>query len=437
MNYWACMNMAADGNSGGNYSRLVTELDQMAAKGINHLRIMAGSEGAPTPQPFRMNPPLMNAPGQYNEDIFKGLDICLAEMSKRGMRATMTLSNEWQWSGGFGQYVSWANNNTQIPYPESWNLTAPPQRSTPGTGWGNYTKQGVDAAPYSDFTRFANLIYNNTQAETWYRDHIKTVMTRTNSVTGRLYSSDPTIMTWQPANEPQAANELGYVGISLLPNPDDLLFPWVDRITAYIRSLAPKQLISLGFEGKQGEFYFKYAQNFSTIDYATTHCWVQNWGVYDMYNASEANLKAAQDFAVTFMRNSSKWAADIGKPVFLEEFGMARDNWENKDKEYPYLSSASTSHKDAYFKAIIGTVMDEFRNGGAYVGTSPWAYGGIYRPETQHVNEFGMVWAGDPPHESPGWYDLYDTDSAMDIVAAQQKTIASWIKEHSQNCTSP
>ncbi|KAJ4408481.1 hypothetical protein N0V91_003132 [Didymella pomorum] len=436
MNYWACMNLAADEKSGGNYSRLVTELDQMAAKGINHLRIMAGSEGALTPQPFRMNPPLMNAPGQYNEEVFKGLDICLAEMSKRGMRATMTLSNEWQWSGGFGQYVSWANNNTQIPYPESWNLTAPPQRSTPGTGWGNYTKQGVDAAPYSDFTRFANLIYNNTQAEAWYKDHVKTVMTRKNSVNGRCYSSDPTIMTWQPANEPQAANELGYVGIGLLPNPDDLLFPWVDRITAYIRSLAPKQLISLGFEGKQGEFYFKHAQNFSTIDYATTHCWVQNWGVYDMYNASEANLKAAQDFAVTFMRNSSKWAADIGKPVFLEEFGMARDNWENKDKKYPYLSSASTAHKDAYFKTIIGTVMDEFRNGGAYVGTSPWAYGGIYRPETQHVNEFGMVWAGDPPHESPGWYDLYDTDEAMNIVATQQKTIASWIEEHSQNCTS-
>lgn len=255
-------------------------------------------------------------------------------------------------------------------------------------------------------------------------------------MTGRIYADDPTIMTWQPANEPQAANVLGYVGIGLLPNPDDLLFPWVNRTTAYIRSLAPKQLISLGFEGKQGEFYFKHAQNFSTIDYATTHCWVQNWGIYDMYNASEANLKAAQDFAVTFMRNSSKWAADIGKPVFLEEFGMARDNWENKEKEYPYLSSASTSNKDTYFNTIIGTVMDEFRNGGAYVGTSPWSYGGLYRPETQHVNDFGMLWAGDPPHESPGWYDLYDTDEAMNIVAAQQQTIASWIKEHGPNCTS-
>lgn len=119
MNYWACMNLAADASAGGNYSRLVTELDQMAAKGINHLRIMAGSEGAPTLQPFRMNPPLMQAPGKYNEDVFQGLDVCLAEMSKRGMRATMTLNNEWQWSGGFAQYVSWAQNNTIIPYPVS------------------------------------------------------------------------------------------------------------------------------------------------------------------------------------------------------------------------------------------------------------------------------------------------------------------------------
>ncbi|KAF2853657.1 glycoside hydrolase family 5 protein [Plenodomus tracheiphilus IPT5] len=438
INYWACMNLAAGPSTGGNYSRLVTELDQMAAKGINHLRIMASSEGAPTQQPFRMNPPLLQEPGKYNEDVFQGLDICLNEMSKRGMRATMTLANEWQWSGGFAQYVSWATNNSAIPYPESWNLTAPPQRETPGTGWGNYTVQGVNAAPYSEFTAFANLIYNNTQAETWYKNHIKTVMARRNTVNNRLYTEDPTIMTWQLANEPQASDSLGYTGpynIFLTPNPDDLLFPWVERISAYIRSLAPKQLISVGLESKQGEYYFKKVHNFSTVDYATTHCWVQNWGVYDMYNSSEANLKKAQDFAVDFMRNSSQWAADIGKPVFLEEFGMARDNWENKDKEYPYLSSASTSHKDAYFKTIISTVVDEFKSGGAYIGTSPWAYGGIWRPETQHANEFGMVWAGDPPHESPGWYDLYDTDNALKIVAAQQKDVAKWIKHHGTNAT--
>lgn len=65
----------------------------MAAKGVNHLRIMASSEGAPTKQPFRMDPPLQTAPGEYNEEVFKGLDVCLDELSKRGIRATMTLNN--------------------------------------------------------------------------------------------------------------------------------------------------------------------------------------------------------------------------------------------------------------------------------------------------------------------------------------------------------
>jgi mannan endo-1,4-beta-mannosidase len=46
-----------------------------------------------------------------------------------------------------------------------------------------------------------------------------------------------------------------------------------------------------------------------------------------------------------------------------------------------------------------------------------------------------MVWAGDPPHESPGWYDLYDTDKAMDIVHAQQKIIAKWIIKYGENAT--
>ena len=74
--------------------------------------------------------------------------------------------------------------------------------------------------------------------------------------------------------------------------------------------------------------------------------------------------------------------------------------------------------------------MNSFKSGGAYVGTAPWAYGGIWRPETQKENEFGMVWAGDPPHESPGWYDLYDTDDAMNIVKWQQRDIVEWIQRH-------
>lgn len=353
LNYWSCLNLAADESAGGNHSRFITELDQMAAKGVNHLRIMAGSEGAPTWQPFRMHPALMPSPGEYNEAIFVGLDRCLAEMAARGMRATMTLNNEWQWSGGFAQYVSWADGDVDIPYPPSWNLSAPPQRAVPGTGWGNYTVEGVDAAPYDNFTEFANRFYTNEQAQKWYRGHIDTVLNRINTVNGRQYKADATIMTWQLANEPQNAivpdEFLGEYSLELPPAPTDPLFAWIESTSAYIKAAAPKQLVNVGFESKQGKWYYQRAHNYSTIDYGTSHCWVQNWGIYDMLNSSEANLDAAKNFAKDFVANSSQWSAEIGKPIFLEEFGMARNNWENADKEYTYLSSAGTSNKDEYF----------------------------------------------------------------------------------------
>jgi mannan endo-1,4-beta-mannosidase len=81
-------------------------------------------------------------------------------------------------------------------------------------------------------------------------------------------------------------------------------------------------------------------------------------------------------------------------------------------------------------QTIIGAAMEDFMsNNGSYVGTCPWAYGGLYRPETQHANAFGEVWAGDPPHEAPGWYDLYDTDEAMNIVQRQQQDIAEFLSK--------
>ncbi|GAC96376.1 mannan endo-1,4-beta-mannosidase [Pseudozyma hubeiensis SY62] len=429
-NYWACMNLAADSDAGGDYNRFIRELDQMAAVGVNHLRIMAGSEGAPTQQPFRMNPPLQPSPGVYNEKILKGLDRCLAEMAQRGMRATMTLNDQWQWSGGFAQYVSWANGNETYAYPPSWNFTAPPQRKgPPGRGWGNYTTTGS----FNDYVDYGNRIYTDAKAEAMFKRHINKVINRRNTVNGRLYKEDATIMTWQLANEPQPANQenlLGPYKLQYAPNPSDPLLPWIDRISTYIRSLAPHQLISTGFEGKQGEWYWKAVHRPKNIDYGTIHVWVQNWGVYDMLNSSRANLRQAEEFAAAFMANASRWAGDIGKPVFLEEFGMARDNWKNNVTagEYQYATKATTHSKDEYFSHIIGLAVESFKSSrGGFVGTSPWSYGGTYRPETQQANEFGMWWAGDPPHEAPGWYDVYDKDYALQIVKKQKETVDKFV----------
>ncbi|CDR88623.1 related to Endo-1,4-beta-mannosidase [Sporisorium scitamineum] len=430
INYWSCMNLAADSDAGGNHQRFLTELDQLAAAGVNHLRIMASSEGNPTPQPFRMNPPLQPSPGVWNEKIFVGLDRCLAEMAKRGMRATLTLNDQWQWSGGFAQYVSWANGNEKYSYPPSWNFSAAPQRSgAPGRGWGSYTTTGS----WGDYTTYGNRIYTDHHAETLFKSHISRVINRRNTVNGRLYRNDATIMTWQLANEPQPANQASYHGpyhLQYSPNPSDPLLSWVDRISTYIRSIAPHQLISTGFEGKQGEWYWKAVHRPKNIDYGTVHCWVQNWGVYDMLNPSAANLNAAKSFATEFVTNASRWAGELGKPVFLEEFGMARDNWQNNVRagEYQYASKATTANKDDYFTHIIGLAVNSFKSAkGGFVGTAPWSYGGVYRPESQKQNALGMWWAGDPPHEAPGWYDVYDSDRALQIVKRQKADVDRFI----------
>lgn len=59
----------------------------------------------------------------------------------------------------------------------------------------------------------------------------------------------------------------------------------------------------------------------------------------------------------------------------------------------------------------------------------------VVETSTDFVPLLFAVWAGDPPHESPGWYDLYDTDEAMNIVHEQQQTIAKWISENGKNST--
>ena len=93
------MNLAADDKAGGNRSRFETEMKQMSDAGVNMIRIMASSEGAPTIQPNRMYPALLESPYHWNEDIFVGLDRCMAKAADLGMTVILTLQNTWNWSG--------------------------------------------------------------------------------------------------------------------------------------------------------------------------------------------------------------------------------------------------------------------------------------------------------------------------------------------------
>jgi mannan endo-1,4-beta-mannosidase len=108
----------------------------------------------------------------------QGLDFLLAEMDKRKMYAVIFLNNYWVWSGGMAQYVAW-NEGVSVPSP---------------------FKEPYD---WDAFMRFSARFYTYENANRQFLQYVKTLINRINIFTGQKYKDDPTIMSWQLANEPR------------------------------------------------------------------------------------------------------------------------------------------------------------------------------------------------------------------------------------------
>ncbi|HYO97161.1 MAG TPA: cellulase family glycosylhydrolase, partial [Polyangiaceae bacterium] len=346
-------------------ARLRRELDRLQTLGVTNVRVIAASEG-PDTEPYRTIPSLMPAPGVYNQDVFKGLDRLLDELSKRGIRAVMVLNNYWEWTGGMAQYVSWGEGS-KIPY-----------RLDPG---------GV----YNTYIQYVNRFYACTSCQTAFRAHIQTVVSRVNSINGRKYNEDPTIFSWQLANEPREypAN-------------------WINDTARYIKSLDANHMVSVGSEGTWGGD-FTATHNSQYIDYTTAHIWVEPWGMYDPADSSAAEIDAAVAFATDYLRDHDTAAKQLGKPLVLEEFGLARDGWTAGGK---YDPAATVTNRNKYYQALYGVIEASLAtSGNALAGHNFWAWGGEARPPSK--------WGGDPPHEPPGWFSVYDADTSTTAIIAR------------------
>jgi mannan endo-1,4-beta-mannosidase len=365
-NFWQGMNLGVDGPK-GDRTRLVAELDRLQALGITNLRVMVASEG-PNSEPYRMTPALMTSPGEYDEAVLDGLDYLLTEMGARGLRAVMVLNNYWQWSGGMAQYVSW-HEGSAIPYPGNWGV----------------------------FMDYSAKFYDCDDCQTWYRDHIEMIVSRVNPYTGLAYRDDPTIFSWELANEPR-----------------QYPYAWIDDSAAYIKSLDPNHLVTTGSEGTPPGTNqdFIDTHDSPSIDYVTIHIWPQNWGWYDPANPSSyANAEAN---ALRYFEAHLADAKTLGKPLVLEEFGLARDGESGQDI---YDPTVPTTYRDSFYQALLEAAYQAMLAGDPVGGTNFWAWGGGARP--------GDDWVGDPPHETPGWYSVYDADqSTLDVIAEHVKAIA-------------
>jgi len=385
-NLWYGMYLGSPGST-GDRARLTRELDQLAAQGVLNLRVLAISEASTLKR--SVTPVVLQSPKQIDETLWQGLDFLLDEMAKRDMKAVLYLNNFWQWSGGMAAYVSWT--------------TGKPAMDPDLTGdWNGFMDNSAS-------------FYRDAQGQETFHNAIRKLVERKNSVNGRAYAADPTIMSWQLANEPRPGAD---GNAKYFPN----FIQWIDSTAAYLKSLGIKQLVSTGNEGWMGTAgsreLFETAHKTANVDYLTFHMWAPNWTWFD-----PKKPQATYDGAWTKMQDYLNWHIDaankLGKPIVLEEFGINRDLG-------AFEPTAKTEYRDRFYTAIYGLLARRAAAGDAIAGSNFWAWGGSGRTHNaDFMWKAGDSFVGDPPQEPQGLYCVFDSDvSTVNIISAHARQMS-------------
>ncbi|KAF9610197.1 hypothetical protein IFM89_021135 [Coptis chinensis] len=267
--------------------------------------------------------PLQYSPGSYNEDMFKGLDFVVAEARKYGIRLILSFVNNYENLGGKKQYVDWARN------------------------------QGQYISSEDDFFR-------NPVAKGYYKNHVKTVLTRHNSMTGVSYKDDPTIMAWELMNEPRCTSDLSGRTIQ----------GWITEMASYVKSIDANHLLEAGLEGFYGEASpqrkqhnpagYQVGTNFiennqiSGIDFATVHSYPDQW----VSGGDDQQMSFLNSWLDTHIQDAQNV---VRKPLLLAEFGKTL-------KDYGF----NTYKRDLMFNTVYDRVYSSAKSGGATAGGLFW-----------------------------------------------------------------
>lgn len=369
--------------------RLIKELDQLKTMGVTNLRILAASEK--TSLTMAVNPAIHIEPGKYNEELLIGLDVVLDEMAKRDMTAVLYLNNYWQWSGGMAQYMSW--------------ITGEPAFDPDKTG------------DWNGFMQNSAKFYRSEQAQEWYKSIIKAVVGRTNTVNGKAYVDDMSIMSWQLANEPRpGSDESGRPFYSHYKT-------WIQQTAQLIKSLDANHMVSTGSEGAMGTLrdieLYKDAHDIPEIDYLTFHMWPKNWSWFDIKNP-EATYIESMIKSKAYILQHIQVAQTLNKPTVLEEFGMERDNAD-------YSMGSTTRYRDKFYSEVYGFVEHQAKLGTPMSGSNFWTWGGAGRAkQADFIWSEGDPFTGDPPQEAQGLNSVFDVDtSTLEVIAKHAEVMNS------------
>lgn len=256
-------------------------LGDAKAMGLAVVRTWAFADGS-----GRSNKALQPSPYVYDDDAFDSLDYAIWRAGTLGLRLVLPLVNYWSDYGGMQQYVKWFLGLPDDSYGEGLN--------------------------YDTF-------YTTKAIKDCYKAYVRYVTHRHNPYTGLRYNADPTILSWQLANEPRCRSD----------KSGRTLFAWVREMSDWVRHQAPNQLVSVGDEGFYGEAghpdypYSDYEGSrwkdymaLSTVDYGTAHLYAVPWG------ETTAKGKDPVAWGTKWIRDHIADSKVAGKPVVLEEYGL-------------------------------------------------------------------------------------------------------------------
>ncbi|KAD7479246.1 hypothetical protein E3N88_02382 [Mikania micrantha] len=292
-------------------SKVTAAFRDASSHGLSVARTWAFSDGGVTP--------LQYFPGSYNEQMFKGLDFVVAEARRFGIKLILSMANNYESLGGKKQYVNWARN------------------------------QGQYLTSDDDFFR-------NPVAKGFYKNHVKTVLNRYNTITGVVYKNDPTIMAWELMNEPRCTSDTSGRTIQA----------WITEMAAHVKSIDRNHLLEAGLEGFYGKTGhqnpgFDIGTDFIAnnqipgIDFATLHSYPDQWLTsYD----DQTQLNFLNNWLRTHI-----WDAQyvLKKPLLLTEFGKSV-----KDPNF------STYKRDQLFNLVYNNIYLSAKHGGAAAGGLFW-----------------------------------------------------------------
>ncbi|KAI9199887.1 hypothetical protein LWI28_000009 [Acer negundo] len=223
---------------------------------------------------------------------------------------------------------------------------------------GSYNEQMFQGLDFGQSISSDDEFFTNSVVKGYYKNHIKTVLTRRNSMTGVAYKDEPTIMAWELMNEPRCNSDPSGKTIQA----------WITEMASYVKSIDGNHLLEIGLEGfygpsssekQQYNLNFQVGTDFIAnnqipgIDFATVHSYPDQW----IPNSSE---ESQMSFLNSWLSNHIQDAQNIlKKPILLAEFGKS-------------LKTSSANQRDKLYDTVYSAIYSSAKGGGAAVGGMFW-----------------------------------------------------------------